>query len=199
MHIGLADAVPDSRVAELVVTPDWRAIRQLPLRTILSSLNPRSLFRRVAANPKLKHLSDVSTRRYLRLELPSFGCVATARALASAYSLFAGRNAKLQCAPETFGQLEAPAIQPSGGGRDIVLGIPTAYSLGFSKPSPFLDFGTDARAYGSPGAGGSQAFADPATRLGFAYTPNNLRLGVLDDSRARALREATYQCIERQS
>ncbi|MBL4576311.1 MAG: beta-lactamase family protein [Opitutaceae bacterium] len=199
MYIGLPDAIPDERVAEIVVTPDWRAIRQLPLRTILSSLNPRSLFHRVAGNPKLKNLSDVSTRKYLKLELPSFGGVATARALALSYSLFAGRNPILHCASEIFQQLEAAAIEPSCGDRDIVLGIPTAYSLGFSKPGPFFNFGTDDRAYGTPGAGGSQAFADPATNLGFAYTPNNLRLGVLDDSRARALREVTYQCIEKLS
>ncbi|WP_417318785.1 serine hydrolase domain-containing protein [Emcibacter sp.] len=199
MYIGLPDAIPDARVAKIAVGPDWRAMRQLPLRTILSSLNPRSLFHRVAANPKLKKLSDVSTRQYLKLELPSFGCVATARALALTYSLFAGRNPILQGTSETFCQLEASAIQPSNDGTDIVLGIPTAYSLGFSKPSPFFNFGSDDRAYGTPGAGGSQAFADPATHLGFAYTPNNLRLGVLDDQRARVLREATYQCIEKLS
>lgn len=199
MYIGLPDDIADERIAELAITQNWRAIRQLPLRTIFASLNPRSLFHRVAANPKLKSLSDVSTRPYLRLELPSFGGVATARALASSYSLFAGRNPILNATPETFDQLEAPAIQPSRGGPDLVLGIPTAYSLGFAKPSPFFNFGTDERAYGSPGAGGSQALADPATQLGFAYTPNNLRLGVLDDSRARALREATYQCVNKLS
>ncbi|PHR56118.1 MAG: EstA family serine hydrolase [Robiginitomaculum sp.] len=199
MYIGLPDTIDDERIAEIVVKPDWKAIRQLPMRTILSSLNPRSLFHRVAANPKLKSLTDVSTREYLKLELPSFGSVATARALASTYSLFAGHNPILKCAPETFHQLEASAIQPSRGELDIVLGIPTAYSLGFSKPSPFFDFGTDERAYGSPGAGGSQAFADPATQLGFAYTPNNLRIGVIDDARAIALREATYKCIEKLS
>lgn len=197
LYIGLPDAIPDERVAELRVTPDWRAMRQLPMRTILSSLNPRSLFHRVASNPKLKNLSDVSTRQYLKLELPSFGGVATARALASTYSLFGGRNSILNGVSETFRQLEAPAIQPSSGNQDAVLGIATAYSLGFSKPSPFFNFGTDDRAYGTPGAGGSQAFADPATQLGFAYTANNLRLGVLDDLRARTLREATYRCIKR--
>lgn len=199
MYIGLPEAISNERLAELVVSPDFRAMRQLPMRTILSSFNPFSLFHRVAGNPKLKHLTEVSTRPYMALELPSFGGVATARGLASTYSLFAGHNPILRCGSETFVQLEASAMQPSAGDRDIVLGIPTAYSLGFSKPSPFFNYGSDQRAYGTPGAGGSQAFADPATQLGFAYTPNNLRLGVLDDARAIALREATYRCINRLS
>ena len=197
LHIGLPDSVGPDRLADLVVKRDWVALfRTLPFATIISGFNPKGLVFRVGTNPRLKSLTELATRRYLNLELPSFGGVVTARALAKAYSLFAAGGQKLGISPKTIRELEAPGITPSGGGIDMFYGIPTAYALGFSKPFPAFPFGSDDRAYGTPGAGGSQGFADPATGLGFAYTPNRLNAGVLDDDRARSLRGTVYSCLQ---
>jgi CubicO group peptidase (beta-lactamase class C family) len=73
----------------------------------------------------------------------------------------------------------------------------TAYSLGFCKPFPRWRFGSSETAYGTPGAGGSQGFGDPDLGLGFAYAPNRLAIGVMDDPRAAALRGALYNCLGR--
>jgi len=53
------------------------------------------------------------------------------------------------------------------------------------------------RAFGSPGAGGSFAFADPDARLGYAYVMNKLDFYLQDDPREKALRDAVYAAIRR--
>ncbi|WP_280246872.1 serine hydrolase [Nocardia abscessus] len=68
------------------------------------------------------------------------------------------------------------------------------YHLGFRKSRGSFRFGSDKRAYGTTGLGGSFGFADPATGLGFGYTMNRLGLAVLDDVRSRNLRDALLRC-----
>jgi CubicO group peptidase (beta-lactamase class C family) len=172
-----------------------RAAFSLPPRLILDALNPASLFSRIARNPKVRSLKEYSTRPYLQLELPSVNGVATARAIAHLYGVFASGGGELGLNRETLERLERPALLPSLGPSDAVFRIDMAYSHGFCKPFPFFPFSNSTRAYGTPGAGGSQGFADPETELGFAYVPNCLKLGAVDDKRAAALRHAIYSCV----
>jgi CubicO group peptidase (beta-lactamase class C family) len=95
-----------------------------------------------------------------------------------------------------FAELTAPPVGPSGDRKDVVIGIETAYAMGYSKPSPDFRFGTSDAAFGTPGAGGSFGFADPDVDLGFVYTPNRIGLHLKDDPREAALREAVYECTE---
>ena len=71
------------------------------------------------------------------------------------------------------------------------------YSLGFLRPGPDGTFGVSERAFGTPGAGGSFGFADPDTRLGYAYVMNKLDFWLFDDPREKPLREAVYRAIAR--
>jgi CubicO group peptidase (beta-lactamase class C family) len=79
----------------------------------------------------------------------------------------------------------------------MVLGVPSSYSGGFWKPSADWRFGTDGRAYGTPGGGGSMGLADPATGTGFAYVMNRFDHYLVDDPRELALREAAFRCLRR--
>ena len=81
---------------------------------------------------------------------------------------------------------------------DEVLGVPSWYSLGFSAGAE-LGFGTSQRAFGTPGAGGSFAFADPDTRLGYAYVMNKMDFYMFDDPREKPLRDAVHRAIKRLS
>jgi CubicO group peptidase (beta-lactamase class C family) len=57
------------------------------------------------------------------------------------------------------------------------------------KPGPVWRFGS-ASAFGSPGAGGSLGFADPATGIGYAYVTSQMGTRITGDPRDIALREA---------
>jgi CubicO group peptidase (beta-lactamase class C family) len=197
MHIGLPKEVSDVQLADIQMGRDLGAAFSLPLRLILDALNPASLFSRIARNPKVRSLQKYSTRPYLQIELPSVNGVATARAIAQLYGAFASGGGDLGVNRETLKRLEGPAVHPSLGPSDAVFRFAMAYSHGFCKPFPFFPFSSSTRAYGTPGAGGSQGFADPETELGFAYVPNHLLLGAIDDKRAAALRQAIYSCLRR--
>jgi len=81
--------------------------------------------------------------------------------------------------------------------EDVVLGLPSYFSLGFLRPGPDVEFGSSERAVGAPGAGGSFAFADPDAKLGYAYVMNKMDFYLSDDPREKALRDAVYRAIAR--
>jgi CubicO group peptidase (beta-lactamase class C family) len=195
MYIGLPREVSDSQLAEVSIKRDLRAAFSLPLRLMLDAFNPTSLVSRISRNPKVRRMQDYNTRPYLQIEFPSVNGVASARAIAQVYGAFASGGAQLGISRATLDRLERPAMSPSLGSRDAVYRIDFAYAHGFCKPFPSFAFSPSTRAYGTPGAGGSQGFADPETELGFAYVPNLLKLGAVDDKRAAALRQSVYSCV----
>ena len=129
------------------------------------------------------------------VELPAAGGIGTARSIARAYAAFAGVGSELGLARRTLEELWAPPHRPVRGWRDEVLKVDTAFSFGFIKPTPEFRFGTSARAFGHPGAGGSFAYFDPDRELAFAYTPNRLGFHLVDDPRERRLRDAVVRCL----
>ena len=65
------------------------------------------------------------------------------------------------------------------------------------KPCPLSPFGSDDRAFGTPGAGGNNAFVDPGTGLAFGYVTNKSGFFIADDPREYALRRRAYECVAR--
>jgi CubicO group peptidase (beta-lactamase class C family) len=193
-YIGLPRKIPSERLATLKQLSPARgllALRYTPMATTLKMLVPGSLLRRSFVGTNL----DYGDRRTYEVEVPAGNGVGTARAIARAYSAFAEGGAELGITPETFAAVTA---SPEIGRRvDEVLGVPSCFSLGFLRPGPDVWFGSSPRAFGSPGAGGSFAFADPDARLGFAYVMNRLDFYLQDDPREKALRDAVYRAIAR--
>jgi CubicO group peptidase (beta-lactamase class C family) len=68
------------------------------------------------------------------------------------------------------------------------------FSLGFMKPSAVWPFGSST-SFGSPGAGGSLGFADPAVGVGYAYVTSQMGTSLTGDARDVALRNAVYASI----
>jgi CubicO group peptidase (beta-lactamase class C family) len=196
-YIGLPREIPDARLAKLEPFSPVRAIlalRDTPPTLISKVLWPWSLLRRSLAIPTGV---DFNQRRCLEVELPAGNGVGTARAIARAYSAFAAGGAEVGLTPEAFARITAlPEVATA---PDVVLGVPSCFSLGFLRPWPEVWFGSSPRAFGAPGAGGSFGFADPDARLGYAYVMNRLDFHLTDDPREKALRDAVYRCIVRAS
>jgi CubicO group peptidase (beta-lactamase class C family) len=193
-HIGLPPGIPDERLARLRPLSRWRgilALRYTPPAVTLKMITPGSLLRRSFVGLG----ADPNDRAYLAVEVPAGNGVGTARAIARAYSAFAEGGAELGITPETFARITAPPVM--AGARDVVLGVPSWFSLGFLRPGPAVSFGSSPRAFGAPGAGGSFAFADPDARLGYAYVMNRLDFYLENDPREKSLRDGVYRAVAR--
>jgi CubicO group peptidase (beta-lactamase class C family) len=59
-------------------------------------------------------------------------------------------------------------------GADQIFGSPTTWTLGYAPGLPGADAQEPPTAFGWGGAGGSHAYADPATGVAFALTKNRL-------------------------
>ena len=195
-YIGLPPEIPDERLAQLRTFTAKRSLRALPHTAagyVLRILWPWSLLR------KSMLFADVepNDRAWFEVEVPAGNGVGTARAIARAYSAFAEGGTELGVTPDTLASLMAPhGLERE---RDEVMGTRSWLSLGFLKPGPRLAFGTSQSAFGTPGAGGSFGFADPDSRLGFAYVMNNMDYYMFDDPREKALRDAVHSSIRRLS
>jgi CubicO group peptidase (beta-lactamase class C family) len=175
------------------LTP-WRgllALRYTPPAVTMKMIRPGSLLRRSFVGLT----ADPNDRDYLEVEVPAGNGVGTARAIARAYSALAEGGAELGITPETFARVTTPPQVERA--KDEVLGVPSYFSLGFLRPGPNVWFGSSQRAFGSPGAGGSFAFADPDARVGYAYVMNKLDFYLENDPREKALRDAVYRALAR--
>jgi CubicO group peptidase (beta-lactamase class C family) len=193
-YIGLPPEIPDERLARLRTFTAMRAIgalRYTPPGYVLRVAWPWSLVRKSMLFADV----DPNDRAWLEVEVPAGNGVGTARGIARAYSAFAEGGTELGITAETLASLMAPHDVERE--RDEVMGTPSWLSLGFLKPGPRLVFGTSQSAFGTPGAGGSFGFADPDSRLGFAYVMNNMDYYMFDDPREKALREAVHDSIRR--
>jgi len=193
VYIRLPAGIPNSRLATME-RPSWvELLHGFPLRLALDAMNRRSKISRALRGSELPH--DDAHVYARNLEVPSGGAVGTARAIAHAYSVFATGGRELGLRPETLELLAAPAVPPTRGFYDECMKVHgVQFSLGFMKSTPALPFGS-ATAFGSPGAGGALGFADPASRVGYAYVTNGMGTRLQGDPRDVALRDALYAVL----
>jgi CubicO group peptidase (beta-lactamase class C family) len=190
VYIRVPEKIPNSRFAILDSPGVLERLLGFPIRLSLATLYPRSnIYRALIANPGAAICSD-EQRVYSRdLEVPSGGGVGTARAIARAYSAFATGRQELGLRSETLQLLIAPATPAERGFYDECMKAEIRFSLGFCKPGPTSHFGHTG-SFGHPGAGGSFGFADPQTRIGYAYVTNRMGTTLPFDPRDVALRAA---------
>jgi CubicO group peptidase (beta-lactamase class C family) len=195
VYIRVPEEIPNARLAILSPPSRLRMLTGFPLRFTLEAMNRHSnIYRALVTNPGAAVYQD-EQRVYARnLEVPSGGAVGTARAIAHAYSVFATGGRELGLRPETLDLLAAPAIPPTHGFHDECLKGEVQFSLGFMKPSRVWPFGS-ASSFGSPGAGGSLGFADPAACIGYAYVTSQMGTSLTGDPRDVALRDALYSAL----
>lgn len=125
---------------------------------------------------------------------PAFGGVGTAKALAHFYQAVLGHTEQEVFPAEIREQLATRLVQ----GPDQVLQLKTSFGAGMMF-DPIVEgeklrqlFGPHQEAFGHPGAGGSHAFCDPRTGISFAYTMNQMELGLFPGNRGLDLVEAVF-------
>ncbi|HEY5834219.1 serine hydrolase domain-containing protein [Streptomyces sp.] len=178
-----------------IATPEPPAPGGLRARTKQSVhdayADPASLTRRAFA--AITPPPDENDPAYRAGELAGSGGIATARALARFYAALIGDvdgGGRRLFVPATL----TAARTVEAEGPDRVLVVNTRFGLGYmlhGPASPLLGPGS----FGHPGRGGSLAFADPATGIGFGYVTNGMQKNVTADPRAQALVRAVRECI----
>ncbi|WP_280293144.1 serine hydrolase domain-containing protein [Nocardia abscessus] len=195
--IGLPAEQGMDRIATMSATRGLDVLRyerDLPLRIGAEIYAKRGLSHAALTNPRCGAPARATRREFLEVELPGSNGVGNARALAKVYGAAAGRTGALPIDDALLDRLAAAETADDVPADDLVLHTKSRYHLGFRKSRGSFCFGSDKRAYGTTGLGGSFGFADPATGLGFGYTMNRLGLAVLDDVRSRNLRDALLRC-----
>lgn len=200
-HIGLPAEIPDSRIATIKEFGLWDVLKgmySMPPLTSLGFFSPKSLIKRTFATPVPQAEAPAKMRReYVMVEGPAYNGVGSARGIAKAYSSFAIGAKELSLRPDTREALICRAPLPASGGVDRITGLEMPFSLGFCKPFPGYEFGSNERAFGMPGLGGSFGYADPDTGSSFAYVPNRWYFRLHDDPRQVALWKAFGRCVAR--
>ncbi|MEV0686780.1 serine hydrolase domain-containing protein [Nocardia sp. NPDC050378] len=200
LFIGLPEDEPLDRVAQLSATKGLDILRyelaDIPLRIGAEVYAKRGHSYAALTNPRPGAPARATRREFLGIEWPGMNGVGNARALARVYGAAAGRTGALPLSDAVLDLLAAPTVD-SVPAADLVLHTKSRYHLGFRKSRGSFRFGSDKRAYGTTGLGGSFGFADPTTGLGFGYTMNRLGMAILDDVRSRNLRTAVLACATR--
>ena len=184
-HIGLP-ATADARVAEMI----GPSADELAAAGPAAVLDPDSLLARVLGNPRVA--PEVANHAaWRRAEIPAANGHGNARSVARIMAALAcggSLDGVRLLGPETL----ARAVAEQWFGKDLVLGLPMRWGLGFMLAHAGLLLGPNASAFGHGGWGGSLGIADPAARLSWAYVMNKMTPGTTGDSRAAGPVAALY-------
>jgi len=162
-HIGLPES-EEPRVAELI------APEQEPFSDGLTELQDNA-----ANNPRL-NTAAVNTRAWRAAELASGGGTGNARSLAQIHTILA--NGGVAAGRRFLSEATCrSALQVQVEGRDLLLGIPVRFGLGFAVGGGFMP-NPNTLYWG--GAGGSMVIVDLDAHATYGYTMNKMGSGVGD-------------------
>lgn len=193
LWIGLPEE-QNSRVATIYPAKTGRPPK--PRQFYVDLATPGTLTRKTFTSPHGLHsITGMNTPAIRAQPIVSFGGIGSATALAKFYSMLANGG---ELGGRTFFSSQTIAWMTTTlvDGTDKVFQIPTAFSAGFMKdPSAASSrmFGPSSDAFGHPGAGGANAFADPKNSLAFAYTMNQMEQQVLPNEKSLRLIRAIYE------
>ena len=173
---------------------DARVARVIPPR---ASLPPAGTSRSVAArtlgNPPIR--AEASwTPEGRRAEMPAWNGHGTARAIATIQSALAcgGAVGGMRLLSERGCET---VFREQTRGKDLVLGIPLRFGMGYGLTSPDLPLGPNPRTCWWGGWGGSLVVVDFDARLVIAYVMNRMGEGTTGDLRGASLVAATYASL----
>jgi CubicO group peptidase (beta-lactamase class C family) len=169
---------------------------QTPAEFYRELMTPGTLVRKTFTSPAGLHsIAAMNTTENRALDIVSFSGIGSASSLAKFYAMLANRG---EIEGHRYFKSETIALMSTtlASGIDRILQIPTAFSAGFMKDSPEAPrriFGPSTSAFGHPGAGGSNAFADPENRISFAYVMNQMEQSLLPNEKSLRLVDEVYK------
>jgi len=203
LWIGLPEA-HEPRVAPTIPAPFPEPGDVIPTFYSTAMTDPTSVGARVLMNSGLVFAPGwIDTRAAHAAELPAFGGIGNARALAGMYRALAVGGSVDGVHLVDDGALAAMGAVASATSVDATMLVPTRWSLGFVKSVDNSARGPGDRdgvilaedAFGHVGMGGSIGFADPVARVSFGYTMNRQGMSTGLDTRAQSLIDATYTAL----
>jgi CubicO group peptidase (beta-lactamase class C family) len=169
---------------------------QEPAQFYRDLMTPGTLVRKTFTSPAGLHsIAAMNTAENRSANIVSFSGIGSASSLAKFYGMLANDGV---FAGHRYFSSETIALMTTTltSGIDRILQIPTAFAAGFMKDSPDAPrriFGPSLSAFGHPGAGGSNAFADPETGISFAYVMNQMEQSLLPNEKSLRLVDAIYR------
>jgi CubicO group peptidase (beta-lactamase class C family) len=203
LWIGLPQA-HEPRVARTIPAPFPEPGDALPTFYRVAMTEPDSVGAWVLMNSGLVFAPGwIDSRDAHAAELPAFGGIGNARALAGMYRVLALGGAADGVHLVDDGELLEMGAVASATSVDATMLVPTRWSLGFAKsvdnsarePGDRDGVVLSEDAFGHVGMGGSIGFADPAARMSFGYTMNRQGMAVGLDERGQSLIDATYTAL----
>lgn len=190
--IGLPDS-KEERVATIYAAKAGGAAS--PAEFYRDLATPGTIARKAFTSPRGLHsVSAMNSKENRALSFVSFGGIGSATSLAKFYAMLAN-GGELDGRRFFVSDTIAKMTTTLAAGVDRVFQIPTAFSAGFMKDPPSATrrlFGPSSVAFGHPGAGGSQAFADPEHGISFAYVMNQMEQSLLPNEKSLRLVDALY-------
>ncbi len=183
-HIGL-DPAHDARVGEII--PPTKA----PGDAVVAE--PGSIMARMLAGAQLDPGIEPQTMAWRRAEMPSGGGIGNARSVARVHSALAcgGSVDGVRLLSEAG---VARVLEEQTNGKDLAMGMPMRFGMGFALNSPQMPIGPNERAFLWGGWGGSLAIIDLDARVSIAYVMN--RMGAdPGDRRGGRLAAAVYKSL----
>jgi CubicO group peptidase (beta-lactamase class C family) len=191
--IGLPEA-QNQRVATIYAAKAGG--EQKPAEFYRDLITPGTLVRKTFTSPVGLHsIAAMNTAENRAVNIASFSGIGTASSLAKFYGMLANDGVlagQRYFSPGTIALMTTTLTS----GVDRILQIPTAFSAGFMKDSPETPrriLGPSSSAFGHPGAGGSNAFADPENGISFAYVMNQMEQSLLPNEKSLRLVDAVYR------
>jgi CubicO group peptidase (beta-lactamase class C family) len=153
----------------------------------LEALQPSDIALRALSNPPLDG-SFPHHAWWRRAEIPAANGHGNARSVAAIQSIVAGRGEARGIRLLSTEGCE-PIFDQQADGRDLVLGMPFRFGMGYGLSSEMMPIGARACFWG--GFGGSLILMDQDTQLTVCYVMNRMEGGLLGDARGANIVLAT--------
>lgn len=181
-HIGLP-ASEDHRVATLIPPPPADPNGPTPGELLLNMMT----------NPPI-NVSSTYSREWRGAEIPAAGGTGNARSVALVHTILAnGGEAKGKRYLSEAGARKALELQIEG--KDLILGMPTRYGMGFGLSGGLIPFPNPNTIYWG-GYGGSVIFIDYDARTTLSYVMNRMQGTTVGDLRSFNMAFAFWEALK---